>query len=414
MKKKIKFNLYNIFVFLLLIVIFFCFLFYILYILGFLNFNKKKLKIELSNRTIIIDDDTLEEIKNYLTENFQNFKLLQQETNQNSKLLQQETNQNFNNQMAKIVKQLGGENINEDLTEYEAEIDKLIYRFNTPKYNNLMSLEQLIGLQREKLALSDLQTCMSFSLSLKDFKQKSPTGVIFHGVPGTGKTTLARALAKTTSFHYIEIDGTNFQKYNSKEGIKMVDALFKKTQNTDRGIIICIDECENTWGSLKKAENQSTKNIVTKFKNSLTSIENQNNQKQVFWIGTTNHLEDIDDAILSRFDYKIEVKPLDLEGRKKYFNQVFIEKLKRDNLISEEAIDYLINTIAVEIEKFPELQTFRDMEKFIRISSIKAIKRYNSNSQQEQKISKQIIKEDLQNVFDNQKKDILDQRNIYK
>ncbi|MFP7699555.1 MAG: ATP-binding protein [Candidatus Phytoplasma pyri] len=397
-KKKLKFNIYNIILFLLLIIIAICALFYILQTLGFLDFNKKKSKIESTN-SIKLDDDTLEEIEKYLKKYYREYY-------ENLKSLQNQTNENFKSQMQNIVTQMGGENINENLTEYEEEIDKLICRVGDSKYQKLMGLDELIGLQQEKSALSDLQTCMSYSISLREFKQKPPTGVIFHGVPGTGKTTLARALAKTTNFHYIEIDGTNFQKYNTKEGIKMVNALFKKTQSMDGGVIVCIDECENTWGSLKKAENQSTKNIVTKFKNSFTSIENQNNQKQVFWIGTTNHLEDIDNAILSRFDYKIEVKPLDLQSRKKYFNQVLIQKLKRDNLISEDAIRYLIDTIANEIENFPELQTFRDMETFIRISIIKAIKRNKENSA----TPKQIIMEDLRDVFINKQQEIMDQR----
>ncbi|CAP18333.1 AAA+ ATPase [Candidatus Phytoplasma mali] len=401
MKKKSKINIYNIVLFLLLIIIAFCALFYVLKTLGFLDFDtKKKSKTLLPTKTIKLDDDTLEEIEKHLKEYSEQYF-------NNSKSLQHATNDNLKTQIARIVTQLGGENINEDLTEYETELDKFIYKVGTPQYQKLMGLEELIGLKQEKEALSDLRTCMSYSIALKEFKQKLPNGVIFHGVPGTGKTTLERALAKTTNFHYMEIDGTNFQKYNTKEGIKMVNALFKKTSNMDRGIIVCIDECENTWGSLKKAENQSTKNIVTKFKNSFTSIENQNHQKQVFWIGTTNHLEDIDDAILSRFDYKIEVKPLDLEGRKKYFDHVLVKKLKNDNLISEGAIRYLIDQLAPEIEEFPELQTFRDMETFIRISIITAIKRYNQNPS----TSKAIIKEDLQNVFNNKKQEIIDQRN---
>ncbi|MFB5029850.1 MAG: ATP-dependent zinc metalloprotease FtsH [Candidatus Phytoplasma pruni] len=407
LKKKSKLNIYNIVLFLLLLIIACGVLFYILKTLGFLEFMKKTTQQE-QTQSIKLHDDTLEEIDS-IFEKYENS--IQQGNKKNDQNFTN-FNQNFQEfknvlktEIKKIVQQMGGENVSDDLTEYEEQIEKLTYKIDCPNYESLKSLEQLIGLKTEKAALGDLNTCMTYSSSLERYQQKPPIGVIFHGVPGTGKTTLARALAKTTNFNYIEIDGTNFQKYNSKEGIKMVDALFKKTQEMER-VIVCIDECENTWGNLTKAENQATKNIVTKFKNSFTSINNQNRSNKVFWIGTTNHLEDIDDAILSRFDYKIEVKPLDLTSRQEYFEKVFIAKLKQESLISEDAMNYLINELAPAIEHFPELKTFRDMEALIRLSIIKAIQR----SKQDKIPPEQITKQDLELVFNNKKQEIADVR----
>lgn len=399
--------MYNIVLFLSLLIIACGVFFYILKTLVFLEIIKKN-STRTKTQSIKLHDDTLEEIERI----FEPYKeSIQQENKKNDQNFTN-FNQNFQEfknvlktEIKKIVQQMGGENVSDDLTEYESKIDELTYTIDHSNYDSLKSLEQLIGLKTEKAALGDLNTCMTYSPSLERYQQKPPIGVIFHGVPGTGKTTLARALAKTTNFNYIEIDGTNFQKYNSKEGIKMVDALFKKTQEMER-VIVCIDECENTWGNLTKAENQATKNIVTKFKNSFTSINNQNRSNKVFWIGTTNHLEDIDDAILSRFDYKIEVKPLDLTSRQEYFQKVFIAKLKKENLISQEANDYLINELAPEIENFPELQTFRDMEALIRLSSIKAIQRFK----QDNIPPEQITRQDLELVFNNKKQEIADAR----
>ncbi|GLH60866.1 hypothetical protein PAWBP_6040 [Paulownia witches'-broom phytoplasma] len=96
----------------------------------------------------------------------------------------------------------------------------------------------------------------------------------------------------------------------------MVKDLFEAAReeaDKKNGAIIFLDECETIFTDLKKLEAGSEiANVVNQFKTEMTSFEN-NPEKPIFIIGATNHEEQIDEAIKSRFTFNIEAKPDDKE-----------------------------------------------------------------------------------------------------
>ncbi|NWN46138.1 ATP-binding protein [Candidatus Phytoplasma pruni] len=298
----------------------------------------------------------------------------------------QKNNDTLSDDLSRIVAAMGGED-KTNIEKYAKEIK--VHKVGDKEFEGYKRMDELTGLDEEKKAFNKLQAFMHYNIDVQKLKIPVATGAILHGVPGTGKTTLARALAKTTGFDYIEIDGTEFQKYNTREGINRVHALFKRAEES-QNIIICVDECENTWRDLTIADNPGTRAITTTFKAELTKFS-KDYTKNIFWIGTTNHIECIDEAILSRFNHKIEVKPLDLQARKIFLIMDFLTKQgwkkKQTNLttgkdelltaesdqITDEAINYLENGFVVELEKYPELQSFRAMINILHESALTAI-----------------------------------------
>ncbi|MFB5029888.1 MAG: ATP-dependent zinc metalloprotease FtsH [Candidatus Phytoplasma pruni] len=187
----------------------------------------------------------------------------------------------------------------------------------------------------------------------------SPLGILMYGIPGTGKTTLARALAKETNLPFFEVSSSIFsQKY---KGIapQLVKDLFmtaREEAQKAKGAIIFLDECETIFTDLSGLEAGSeVANVVNQFKTEMTSFENDP-EHPIFIIGATNHIDQIDEAIKSRFTYNIEVKPGNKEERK-----AFLEFLinKRKNPYSEEAKQYLYEVINESLERLPVNHQFK-------------------------------------------------------
>jgi SpoVK/Ycf46/Vps4 family AAA+-type ATPase len=73
--------------------------------------------------------------------------------------------------------------------------------------------------------------------------KKSPKGVILYGVPGTGKTLLAKAVANQTSATFLHVVGLELiQKYLG-DGPKLVRELFRVAEEHAPSIVF-IDEID--------------------------------------------------------------------------------------------------------------------------------------------------------------------------
>ena len=72
---------------------------------------------------------------------------------------------------------------------------------------------------------------------------KPPKGVILYGVPGTGKTLLAKAVANQTSATFLRVVGSELiQKYLG-DGPKLVRELFRAAEDHAPSIVF-IDEID--------------------------------------------------------------------------------------------------------------------------------------------------------------------------
>jgi len=70
-----------------------------------------------------------------------------------------------------------------------------------------------------------------------------PKGVILYGVPGTGKTLLAKAVANQTSATFLRVVGSELIQKYSGEGPKLVRELFRVAEEHAPSIVF-IDEID--------------------------------------------------------------------------------------------------------------------------------------------------------------------------
>ncbi|KND62668.1 AAA+ ATPase [Candidatus Phytoplasma phoenicium] len=134
---------------------------------------------------------------------------------------------------------------------------------------------------------------------------------------------------------------------------------------------------------------------MNQFKTEMTSFEN-NPEKPIFIIGATNHEQQIDEAIKSRFTYNIEVKPGNKEERQQMLKFLIN---KRKNPYSEEAKQYLLEIINESLEYLPQNRQFlkanRTLENFLKTT----VTIFAKNRGTDKNKRKEINVEDLKQAY---------------
>ena len=93
---------------------------------------------------------------------------------------------------------------------------------------------------------------------------KPPKGVILYGVPGTGKTLLAKAVANQTSATFLRIVGSELiQKYLG-DGPKLVRELFRVAEEHAPSIVF-IDEIDSFLRERTKGDHEVTGMMKAEF-----------------------------------------------------------------------------------------------------------------------------------------------------
>lgn len=174
----------------------------------------------------------------------------------------------------------------------------------------------------------------------KDFYNKHEivykTGILLYGEPGTGKSTICKAIASYLdySIHAIDIQDFIDKPEELKERIERV---------TEKSIILfedidCIIADRNN-------ENISDKKkfIIGTVLNILDGINSPDN---ILFLATTNHIEKIDSAIIrnGRFDLIVEISKIDRDTAEK-MKESFNSDLNLDNYNFPINPSYLQNEI---------------------------------------------------------------------
>lgn len=165
------------------------------------------------------------------------------------------------------------------------------------------------------------------------FKQmgaRMPNGILLVGPPGTGKTSIARAIAGEAHAKFMAVSAGEFKDMWVGEGEKKIRELFenaRKTANKKEKTIIFIDEIDSIATQRGTGE-QNSRGFLNEL---LTQMSGFNQSDRVFVIAATNRLDDIDEALKrpGRFDRIVEIGLPDLESRKAIF-KYYVSKLKHD------------------------------------------------------------------------------------
>ena len=170
------------------------------------------------------------------------------------------------------------------------------------------------------IARGDVEEIIGF---LKDPEKASrlggrlPRGLLLDGPAGTGKTLLARALAKEAGVSFLRADGSSFAKMFVGQGSSRVRNVFKMARE-NAPCIVFIDEIDSVGrargGGRGDSVDQEKETILNTL---LTELDGFDPREGVFLIAATNRAELLDKALTrpGRIDRKITMRLPDIAGR---------------------------------------------------------------------------------------------------
>lgn len=130
------------------------------------------------------------------------------------------------------------------------------------------------------------------------------TGILLYGTPGTGKSSLASAIANYMNCALITIDMSTFADLNIAEVTESINA------DEDRYVIL-MDEIDTIFSS--REDDDATDKQRTVISKLLQFMDSQHSPTNVIFVATTNYRDRLDDALLrkGRFDKMIELNNID-------------------------------------------------------------------------------------------------------
>ncbi|KAI8064774.1 P-loop containing nucleoside triphosphate hydrolase protein [Gongronella butleri] len=186
----------------------------------------------------------------------------------------------------------------------------------TESYADIGGLEQQIQEIKEAVELP-----LTHPELYEEMGIKPPKGVILYGVPGTGKTLLAKAVANQTSATFLRIVGSELiQKYLG-DGPKLVRELFRVAEENAPSIVF-IDEIDAVGTKRYDSTSGGEREIQRTMLELLNQLDGFDSRGDVKVIMATNKIDSLDPALIrpGRIDRKIEFPLPDVKTKRRIFN----------------------------------------------------------------------------------------------
>ncbi|KAK4284319.1 hypothetical protein QN277_001171 [Acacia crassicarpa] len=200
-----------------------------------------------------------------------------------------------------------------------------IYGLNEPQMgisNGEISWDNIAGYDNQKREIEDtillaLQRPEVYDDIARGTRHKyeatRPRAVLFEGPPGTGKTSCARVIASQAGVPllYVPLEVVLSKYYGESE--HLLGKVFSLANELPKGALIFLDEIDSFAADRDREMHEATRRILSVL---LRQIDGFEQDKKVIVIGATNRKQDLDAALISRFDTMITFDLPDHDNRK--------------------------------------------------------------------------------------------------
>jgi len=208
--------------------------------------------------------------------------------------------------------------------------DKAIDEFEVKDTRNLGTFDDFGGLpdvidRARKL----IETPLKYSKELSEIGAPQARGVLFIGEPGTGKTMLARIIARESGAAFYQINGPEVVSKWLGQSEELLRKIFDRAKAKPSAIIF-FDEFDSIAEERRDESHEASRRLVAQL---LTLMDDCNRSQtgNVIVIAATNRPNAIDPALRrpGRFDWKIYFPLPDRDGRE----QILKASCKKLNVV---------------------------------------------------------------------------------
>jgi transitional endoplasmic reticulum ATPase len=143
---------------------------------------------------------------------------------------------------------------------------------------------------------------------------RTARGIILYGPPGSGKTLLARSVARRLGARFFAVNGPEIVSKFYGESEQRLRKVFQEAARQQPSVVF-LDELDSIAPSRENASGDLEVRLVSQL---LTLMDGLEDRGQVVVIGATNRPGAIDPALRrpGRFDHEVEIAPPDGAGRR--------------------------------------------------------------------------------------------------